>query len=109
MLFSQAEARGVLLDLAEGEELGDHRLRESAVVYVVSGVVELETDGRSFPCEAGTLLTFSPGETRSIEAREAARILLLLAPWPGEGHFHDDSLVNPTRMPAQAVEPPHTT
>ena len=38
---------------------------------------------------AGTLLTFEPGETRRVRALTPARIVLLLAPWPGEGHFRD--------------------
>lgn len=109
MLFSRAEARGVLIDLNAGDELGDHRLRESALVYVVSGSISLEAQGQVAECEAGTLLTFASGETRSLRAQGDSRILLLLAPWPGEGHFHDGEQVDPERMPAQASEPPHST
>jgi quercetin dioxygenase-like cupin family protein len=107
VLFSRKEARGVLLDLQAGDELGDHRLHESALVYVVSGTITLDSEGRSVECEAGTLLTFSSGETRSLAACSDARILLLLAPWPGEGHFAGGARVDPERMPAQAAEPPH--
>jgi quercetin dioxygenase-like cupin family protein len=106
VLFSRAEARGVLIDLQAGDELGDHRLHESALVYVVSGAITLDSDGRSVECETGTLLTFSSGETRSLAARSDARILLLLTPWPGEGHFSGGERVDPARMPAQAAEPP---
>lgn len=109
VLFSSAEARGVLLDLNPGDELGDHRLRESAIVHVVSGMVRVELDGRSVECEQGTLLTFASGETRSLVALSESRLLLLLVPWPGEGHFHDDVVVDPERMPSQASEPPHST
>lgn len=106
VLFSRTEARGVLIDLQAGEELGDHRVRESALVYVVSGTVELETEGRSVACEPGTLLHFPSGETRRVAARRDARILLLLAPWPAAGHYKDGELVDPERMPADAAEPP---
>ena len=106
VLFSGSEARGVLIDLHEGDELGEHRLYESAVLLVVTGAVVVETDGRAVECDAGTLLTFESGEKRSLKARGASRILLLLTPWPGEGHFHEDADVDPARMPSQATEPP---
>ncbi|HSI98160.1 MAG TPA: hypothetical protein VK926_07330 [Gaiellaceae bacterium] len=106
VLFSRSEARGVLIDLLEGDELGDHRLYESAVLLVVTGAVAVETEGQAIECDAGTLLTFGSGETRSLRASKASRILLLLTPWPGEGHFHEDAEVDPGRMPAQATEPP---
>ena len=106
VLFSRSEARGVLLDLQEGDGLGEHRLYESAVVLVVTGTVTVEKDGVVIECEAGTLVKFEPGEARSLEAREASRILFLLVPWPGDGHFHADAEVDPERIAAQAAEPP---
>ena len=39
---------------------------------------------------AGTLLHFEPDERHAVSAQNGgARLLLLLAPWPGEGHFRD--------------------
>jgi quercetin dioxygenase-like cupin family protein len=108
VLFSRTEARGVLIDLQAGEELGDHRVRESALVYVVSGRVRVESEGSSCECEAGSLLLFPAGETRRVTAESDGRILLLLAPWPGAGHYTDDERVDPERMPADAAEPPIT-
>lgn len=106
VLFSRPECRAVLIDLAAGEELGEHRLHESAVVSVVSGRLAVEQDGRELSCEAGTLLTFAPGEPRSLRALEPARVLLLLAPWPGEGHFAEGEEVDPARIPRDAAAPP---
>lgn len=106
VLFSRAEARAVLIDLNEGEEMGDHRLHESAVLQVVTGKVGIELGDEGMECEAGTLLTFDPGETRRLRALERSRILLLLAPWPGDGHFADGEITDPARMPAHAAEPP---
>ena len=37
VLFSRPECRAVVIDLNEGDELGEHRLYENAVVQVVSG------------------------------------------------------------------------
>ena len=32
-------------------------------------------------------MRFEPGERHSISSAAGARILMLLSPWPGEGHF----------------------
>ena len=32
-------------------------------------------------------MRFEPGERHSISSADGARILMLLSPWPGEGHF----------------------
>jgi len=34
----------------------------------------------------GLLAVFEPGERHEVRARSDARLLLVLAPWPGEGH-----------------------
>jgi hypothetical protein len=33
------------------------------------------------------LVAFDPEERHAISTRDGARLLLLLAPWPGEGHY----------------------
>jgi hypothetical protein len=38
-----------------------------------------------------------------VEALEAARLLLMLAPWPGQGHYAEgDRESDPARMPSNA-------
>ncbi|HXF98702.1 MAG TPA: cupin domain-containing protein [Gaiellaceae bacterium] len=106
VLFSHPECRAVLIDLNAGEELGDHRLHESAIVSVVSGRLAVELDGREVECAEGTLLRFSAGETRALRALAPARVLLILAPWPGEGHFREGEEVDPERVPPEAAVPP---
>ncbi len=103
VLFSRPECRAVLLDLWEREEMGDHRVHERAIVEVVSGRVEVVVGDRAVECEAGTLMTFEPGETRSVRALTPARIVLLLAPWPGDGHYQAGEKTDPARMPANAA------
>jgi quercetin dioxygenase-like cupin family protein len=106
VLFSRPESRAVVIDLREDDEMGDHRLHEHAVVLVVSGRLGVVVDDRSIECDAGTLATFRPGETRSVRALEPSRILLLLAPWPGAGHYGEGEDADPERMPANAAVPP---
>jgi quercetin dioxygenase-like cupin family protein len=80
-------ARAVMLVIAPGQELGDHQVRERAWVTVVEGEAQIEANGQSLTCGTGTLVTFEPGERHAVRSAGGARILLLLAPWPGEGHF----------------------
>ena len=35
----------------------------------------------------GTLVTFEPGERHSVGSEHGAQIILILSPWPGEGHY----------------------
>lgn len=106
VLFSRPGCRAVLIDLNAGDELGEHRTHEHAVLQVVSGRLELVVGERNVECDEGTLVTFSRGETRSVRALESSRILLLLAPWPAEGHFREGEDADPERMPANAAAPP---
>lgn len=96
----------MLIDLNAGDEMGDHRTHEQAMLEVVSGRVAVSTAERQAECEAGTVASFDPGERRSVQALEPSRILLVLAPWPGEGHFADGESADPLHMPAQAAVPP---
>jgi quercetin dioxygenase-like cupin family protein len=106
VLFSRPGCRAVLIDLNAGDELGEHRTHEHAVLAVVSGRLELVVGERNVECDEGTLVTFSRGETRSVRALESSRILLLFAPWPAEGHFREGEDADPERMPANAAAPP---
>ena len=87
VLHSSEEARAVLVALEPGEELGDHQVKENEFVAVVEGVVRVEAAGESFEADAGELISFEPDERRSISSADGARLLLFLAPWPGEGHY----------------------
>lgn len=102
VLFSSDECRAVVIDLRAGEELGEHSVHERAVLQVVAGDVTI--GGRE--CGAGTLVTFAPQERHSVTATSDARLLLLLAPWPGAGHYPEGTEVDAARMPAHATVRP---
>jgi quercetin dioxygenase-like cupin family protein len=80
-------ARAVLIVLAPGQELREHEVKERAWVTVVEGSVRIAADGETVDAGVGTLATFAPGERHSLASESGARVLLLLAPWPGEGHY----------------------
>jgi quercetin dioxygenase-like cupin family protein len=82
--------RAVIIALRPGEALGDHGVKESALLLVLDGAVRVEAGGESVEADAGTLLHFEPDERRSVTSGGGARLLLLLAPWPGEGHYRGD-------------------
>lgn len=85
VLDSEQEGRAIVIHLPAGEALLDHRVHERAWLVVVSGAIEID-GGESVSGGAGLLAIFDPNERREIRATEDARLLLLLSPWPGEGH-----------------------
>jgi quercetin dioxygenase-like cupin family protein len=87
VLDSQEDARAVLIGLEPGQELGDHQVKERAFVLVVSGDVRVEGDGRALDAGPGALFSFQPDERHAISSAGGARILLVLSPWPGPGHY----------------------
>lgn len=88
ILSTGGDSRAIALVLPAGEALQEHQVRERAWVVVVAGEVRVETpDGEALQGGVGFTLEFEPGERHSVVALTEARLLLLLTPWPGEGHF----------------------
>jgi quercetin dioxygenase-like cupin family protein len=91
VLRSDAAARAVLIALEPGQALGDHQVKERALVSVVDGSVRIESGGETIEGGTGSFFSFDADERRSISTDSGARILLVLAPWPGEGHYRGDA------------------
>jgi quercetin dioxygenase-like cupin family protein len=87
VVHSADDARAVLIGLDPGQELGDHQVKEHAFILVVDGSVRIDSGGETTEAGSGTLFTFEPDERRSVSTEGGARLLLLLAPWPGPGHY----------------------
>ena len=87
VVHSGNEARAVLIVLNPGQELGDHQVKENAWVTVLDGHVEIRAGEETAAAGVGSLFRFDPDERHSLRSAEGARILLLLAPWPGDGHY----------------------
>ena len=86
VLRSDAETRAIAIHLPAGEQLQSHQVHERTYLLVVDGEVEISQDGRNVSGGAGLLSHFEPNERRTIQAVTDARLVLVLAPWPGEGH-----------------------
>jgi quercetin dioxygenase-like cupin family protein len=90
VLRSDEAARAVLISLEPGQALGDHQVKERALVAVVDGTVRVEASGETIDGGLGCFFSFDADERRSISSADGARILLVFAPWPGEGHYRGD-------------------
>ena len=80
------EGRAIALKLPAGEELQDHEVHERAYLVVVDGEVDVQAGAGSTTATAGSLFVFDPKERHEARATADARLLLVLAPWPGDGH-----------------------
>ena len=87
VVHSGNEARAVLIVLKPGQRLGDHQVKENAWVTVLDGTVRIGAAGDVVEATPGMLFRFDPDERHSLSSADGARVLLLLAPWPGEGHY----------------------
>jgi quercetin dioxygenase-like cupin family protein len=80
-------ARAVLVALEPGQALGEHQVKENAWVVVVDGTVRVTAGGADIELGPGGLLRFEPGERHAVASADGARILMVLTPWPGPGHY----------------------
>lgn len=87
VLGSEDEGRAIVINLPKGEQLSEHQVHERAWILVTAGNVEINTpDGRWAAGGPGLLAIFDPAERHEVQAVEDSRVLLVLAPWPGDGH-----------------------
>jgi quercetin dioxygenase-like cupin family protein len=91
VLHSQdGESRLVLIELQPGQELSEHQVKEAAYVLVVNGNIRVAAGSKTVEASAGELFRFDPDERRTVGSERGGRLLLVLAPWPGEGHYRGD-------------------
>ena len=87
VLGSDEEGRLIAIELPAGETLREHQVHERAWLVVIRGKVEiLDSDRGSLDAGPGALAAFDPNERHEVRASEDSRLLLVLSPWPGEGH-----------------------
>ncbi len=92
VLHSGGDSRAVLIALDPGQSLGDHQVKEHAWVVVLDGEVVVEAGESAESGGRGTLVRFEPDERHSLRSEGGARLLLVLAPWPGDGHYRGDAV-----------------
>jgi quercetin dioxygenase-like cupin family protein len=79
-------ARAIAIQLPAGEQLQEHEVHEHTYLVVVAGEVELVENGETERAGVGTVAHWVPQERHEVRATNDARLLLVLAPWPGPGH-----------------------
>jgi quercetin dioxygenase-like cupin family protein len=86
VLRSDDDSRVIAINIPAGELLQEHQVHERAYLVVASGEVEIEDGGGTRTGGPGFVAHFEPNERREVRAMQDTRLLLILAPWPGEGH-----------------------
>jgi quercetin dioxygenase-like cupin family protein len=86
VLRSDDETRAIAIQLPAGEELREHQVHERAYLFVAEGEIEVSGEGTGVSGGPGFLSHFGPGERHTVHAVTDARLVLVLAPWPGVGH-----------------------
>jgi quercetin dioxygenase-like cupin family protein len=86
VLRSDDETRVIAINLPAGEALAEHQVHERAWLVVAAGEVEVEQGGDAVTGGPGLLAHFDPAERHEVRARQDSRLILLLSPWPGDGH-----------------------
>jgi quercetin dioxygenase-like cupin family protein len=87
VLDSEAEGRAIVINLPAGEQLQEHQVHERAWLLVTDGEIEVaDAGGDAITGTPGMLAIFDPRERREVTAKSDSRLLLILSPWPGEGH-----------------------
>lgn len=89
VLKTDGEARLIAINLPAGEALQDHQVHERAYLFVADGAVEIQAGEGKHSAGPGSLAHFDPRERHEVRASEDARLVLILAPWTGEGHSRD--------------------
>jgi quercetin dioxygenase-like cupin family protein len=86
VLKSDDETRAIAILLPAGEELQEHQVHERAYLFVADGEIEITNGDNSVSGGCGLVAQFAPNERRTVRAINDARLVLVLAPWPGVGH-----------------------
>lgn len=87
ILSSSDAARVIALHLPAGEQMQRHEVHERAWLVVLDGRLEITAEGGEATSGGpGLVAEFDPREPHEVSAKSDARLLLVLAPWPGEGH-----------------------
>ncbi len=86
VLRSDAETRAIAIHLLAGEELQEHQVHERAYLLVAEGEIEVSDGSQAVSGGPGFLSHFEPAERHAVKAITDSLLVLVLSPWPGEGH-----------------------
>ena len=85
--LTQADLDVALIRPADYAQRDRRAGRVERVEQVVDGEIDVyRAAGEPVAGGPGFFAVFDPGERHEVRARSDARLLLVLAPWPGDGH-----------------------
>jgi len=90
VLYQDDGARAVLIVLRPGQELGQHQVKENTWLTVIDGTIRVTAAGQTVDAGRGSFFRFAPDERHAVASDEGAHVLLVLAPWPGAGHYRGE-------------------
>src|SRR3954467_2872445 len=82
----EGAARVIAINLPAGEELGDHQVHERAWLVGADGEIEVRQGGQRERGGPRLPRRVEANERHEVRATSDARLVLILAPWPGAGH-----------------------
>jgi quercetin dioxygenase-like cupin family protein len=83
-LIKYDDLRVVLIAVAAGQRIPEHKAEGRISVQVLSGRIEFRAEGRSFDLRAGSLLALDRALPHDVAALEESAFLLTIA-WSGRG------------------------
>ena len=86
VLSSEQEMRVIAINLPADELLQEHQVHERALLVVADGEIEVTQGEETQAGGPGFVAGWRPAERHEVRAKTDARLVLVLAPWPGEGH-----------------------
>lgn len=100
VIYSGATGRAILVNLPAGERLTEHQVHEHTWLVLTEGQLEIiDLDDGTVTGGPGLLIHWDPNERREVHAIRDSRFLLLLAPWPGDGHPSERARAHPDAIP----------
>ncbi len=100
VVYSGPTGRAILVNLPAGERMVEHQVHEHTWLVLTAGKLELaDPDDGNLTGGPGLLIHWDPNERHEVRAIEDSRFLLLLAPWPGDGHPSERARAHPDALP----------
>jgi quercetin dioxygenase-like cupin family protein len=96
VIYSGATTRAIVINLPAGERLSEHQVHEHTWLVLTAGQLEIvDSHDGTITAGPGHVMHWDPNQRHEVRAIGDSRILMLLTPWPGEGHPSERARANP--------------
>ena len=99
VIYSGATTRAIVINLPAGERLSEHQVHEHTWLILTEGQLEIvDPHDGTIAAGPGQVMHWDPNQRHEVRAIDDSRILILLTPWPGEGHPSERARANPAAI-----------